>query len=871
MSSYAPSASGTGYSQDAPGMTSRQQQQIDLAQSRRRLVGSTASRASGGGILAKAGSTVEEQLAALLHFRGNDATAADAAAAAKAAAARTAERQVQRRVVQQWLEEGQGLRREVANRARELNEAWDATENALFDMSEAVVPKAAASGSIATATSSSAGAGSSSGGPAGLIRVNAAHGLRDARRMLHNCHEAATKDAAVVQTERDQTLRKVALVAAATSASLTSPQPRNRVVAQSRSRAEGGVDTYRPGTTSAEDASMANRHSALVSIHDAQRQEAAALTALAAEEAQLLQDLAHAEERLERTSYSEVGAGTTASNNTTASSDGLLFRTGAAGSSGLQVPPPPSLRPLLARWAASMVRAAQNIDAAVAASNAERATTFLTGVTEPASHQGSDDGAAQLAAVLIARVEERAALLDEGIERAHTAAVAASEFLSAVAPTSRVQERLLSLWVSTSGDLTQHQSRRERTIERAMVERLFTREDAPLSTTSATTATFAGMGAGATSASTSRPSSVVAPAISGRRAPSSANRTGGAANATAVAAPSSTAGSSRHGSAAPPSRAGAAAAVDALTAVLKAISELRARGVDAAAELRDLCMEAEDAVSAQRALLEAEADYAFATAAQQARTAEAKERAAALRAAHDVVAAERAEAEAAAMAARAEEQRVRDEEARAAAQVRAEAIAEWRAEKAATAAEEAKITEARLAEEAAAAAALAVVNAARVQARDAADTAKAKTRQAEREEADARRAAHEAALAQFFAATAERLGVERDPKRIVQPTTASASAVGSRAAAVTVGELAAAFDPYRNRGFTTEAIVSDARFKLAEALSRAGLHQTAYGRALLAGPAFAPGATARTGTSAAAAAAGRQRAFAVSAANPFGK
>jgi hypothetical protein len=81
------------------------------------------------------------------------------------------------------------------------------------------------------------------------------------------------------------------------------------------------------------------------------------------------------------------------------------------------------------------------------------------------------------------------------------------------------------------------------------------------------------------------------------------------------------------------------------------------------------------------------------------------------------------------------------------------------------------------------------------------------------------------ALAQFFDVIRKKLGAERDPSRVVQPTAASSQAEGY----VPVREATST----RIYGFASEQVMKDPRFKLHSALVAAGLHQTSYARQLL--------------------------------------
>ena len=73
-----------------------------------------------------------------------------------------------------------------------------------------------------------------------------------------------------------------------------------------------------------------------------------------------------------------------------------------------------------------------------------------------------------------------------------------------------------------------------------------------------------------------------------------------------------------------------------------------------------------------------------------------------------------------------------------------------------------------------------------------------------------------------------RLNVQTDPERVQQPTAASTA---PKAAA---GEL---FPVY---GYTDQVVMRDMRFKITEALAKAGLNQTAYGRQTIAALASNP-------------------------------
>ncbi|KAG2433326.1 hypothetical protein HXX76_008392 [Chlamydomonas incerta] len=76
--------------------------------------------------------------------------------------------------------------------------------------------------------------------------------------------------------------------------------------------------------------------------------------------------------------------------------------------------------------------------------------------------------------------------------------------------------------------------------------------------------------------------------------------------------------------------------------------------------------------------------------------------------------------------------------------------------------------------------------------------------------------------------------VEADPARLLAPTaaTAAAQAAAEEMEALRRAGLAGAFNPVQ--GFTTEQVLRDQRFKVREALTRLGLHETDYGRAAIA-------------------------------------
>jgi hypothetical protein len=83
-------------------------------------------------------------------------------------------------------------------------------------------------------------------------------------------------------------------------------------------------------------------------------------------------------------------------------------------------------------------------------------------------------------------------------------------------------------------------------------------------------------------------------------------------------------------------------------------------------------------------------------------------------------------------------------------------------------------------------------------------------------------------LQEFYEKQDERIGVQRDRERLVKNTASFAET----AALPSVGESTAKFSR-TGHGFSTDAIVRDARFKLHEALNVAGLSNTNYGRSVL--------------------------------------
>ncbi|KAG2449385.1 hypothetical protein HYH02_005535 [Chlamydomonas schloesseri] len=195
----------------------------------------------------------------------------------------------------------------------------------------------------------------------------------------------------------------------------------------------------------------------------------------------------------------------------------------------------------------------------------------------------------------------------------------------------------------------------------------------------------------------------------------------------------------------------------------------------------------------------------------------------------EVAAAERAAAEAAAAEARV----LAEAAARADRAVKKEAVAAYRAELERQQAEAQARIEAAQREMEELAAEQAVYNKERVEWRQAEYAVK---QERAKEAAAAAALEEEARLARL-----ERLRllvapqVEADPARLLAPTaaTAAAQAAAEEAEALRrAGLLAGAFNPVQ--GFTTEQVLRDQRFKVREALTRLGLHETEYGRAAIA-------------------------------------
>ena len=91
---------------------------------------------------------------------------------------------------------------------------------------------------------------------------------------------------------------------------------------------------------------------------------------------------------------------------------------------------------------------------------------------------------------------------------------------------------------------------------------------------------------------------------------------------------------------------------------------------------------------------------------------------------------------------------------------------------------------------------------------------------------DEERQKKEETLQAFYNSIVEKIGVDRDPSRLLQPTVASAQEGGyvpAREAAL----------PRAVHGFTVERLMQDPRFKLHQALVAAGLHKTAYARSVV--------------------------------------
>lgn len=93
--------------------------------------------------------------------------------------------------------------------------------------------------------------------------------------------------------------------------------------------------------------------------------------------------------------------------------------------------------------------------------------------------------------------------------------------------------------------------------------------------------------------------------------------------------------------------------------------------------------------------------------------------------------------------------------------------------------------------------------------------------------ADEAVASKEEALDRLYKKVEERMGVQRDPKRVVQSTVASQQTAGSGY----VGAREATTVAFQ--GYTTDDIMRDPRFKIHQALVAANLHHSAYARQVL--------------------------------------
>jgi hypothetical protein len=128
-------------------------------------------------------------------------------------------------------------------------------------------------------------------------------------------------------------------------------------------------------------------------------------------------------------------------------------------------------------------------------------------------------------------------------------------------------------------------------------------------------------------------------------------------------------------------------------------------------------------------------------------------------------------------------------------------------------------------------AAAALHNQQRVQARRQASDSRMDELRLQKLLADDEAARKKHAYDQFFASVEASMGVTRDPGRAMQGTIASGQEAGGY-----VGALEAA--TAKPTGFMTERLLKDPRFKIHQALVAANLHNTAYGRQVVASSDF---------------------------------
>lgn len=269
-------------------------------------------------------------------------------------------------------------------------------------------------------------------------------------------------------------------------------------------------------------------------------------------------------------------------------------------------------------------------------------------------------------------------------------------------------------------------------------------------------------------------------------------------------------------------------ALDLLLELAKQRQQLRSKYSGAAESAMQQMRRLDDVVMALAALQEAEAVHSTFLTEQEQEQQATRARVAQLQAAKEV-----SDAEAAAEQAAADEaQQIRDAAQRARddklLQERQAAVARWLDDKAvrARAAEEQAAAEAQAREEARQEELRA--GAIRVQQRQRVDDIKQHLKEQAREQQTELDAQHQQRLDDFFTRTDEKIGVTRDPKR-VQAATATSEATASLP---TVGESTAQY-ANTGHGYSNHAIVRDARFRLHEALSMAGLQSTAYGRSVM--------------------------------------